>query len=122
MHDAMNQSIQGLTSKQIKQINKLTKSALIRDYFGTEDLKIYESVTHLAAKFVRDHGMHPRDAVEYACGLWLPANYEPNPVPILDSIREAGRKLRERAQRLQVLRAQKNFGQQLDLFKPDQMG
>lgn len=118
MHDEMNKGIQSLTSKQIKQINKLTTKALIRDYFDTIPLDIYRIVTIIAANLVLREGMEPREAVRKACKLGVPPGYSPKPIPLVENVRVEGRKLRERERELQAMKQQKSLagGVQLRLW------
>lgn len=92
--DAMNLVIQGLKSKEIKQNNKLSKSASIRDYFETRPLFNYSGLSRLATNFIHDHKMHPVEAVQTAGQLFLPSSYVPTPVPIVENVYKADRRLR----------------------------
>jgi hypothetical protein len=91
--DAMNQVLQGLKSREIKQNNKLPKSASIRDHFETRPLFDYSGLSRLAANFIRDHNKHPVDAVNLAGQLFLPSSYVPTPVPIVENVNKADRRL-----------------------------
>jgi hypothetical protein len=93
-HDAMNQVLQGLKSKEIKRNNKLSKSASIRDHFETRPLFDYSGLSRLAANFIRDHNKHPVEAVHLAGQLFLPSSYVPTPVPIVENVYKADRRLR----------------------------
>lgn len=96
--DAINQVIQGLKSREIKQNNKLPKSASIRDYFDTNPLFNYSGLSRLAANFIRDRKMHPVEAVHMAGQLFLPSSYVPKPVPIVENVYKADRRLRTEKQ------------------------
>jgi hypothetical protein len=97
--DAMNQVLQGLKSKEIKQNNKLPKSASIRDYFETRPLFDYSGLNRLAANFIRDHNIPPVDAVHMAGKLFLPTSYVPKPVPIVENVYKADKRLRTEKQK-----------------------
>jgi transcriptional regulator with XRE-family HTH domain len=92
--DAMNQVLQGLKSREIKQNNKLPKSASIRDYFEARPLFDYSGLNRLAANFIRDRNMHPVEAVHEAGKLFLPHGYIPKPVPIVENVYKADKRLR----------------------------
>ncbi len=99
-YDAMNQVIQGLKSREIKKNNNLAKSAAIRDYFDTRPLFDYSGLSRLAANFIRDRDIHPVKAVCEAAELFLPKSHEPQPVPIVENVYKADRRLQaEKRQR-----------------------
>lgn len=92
-YDAMNLVLQGLKSREIKQNNKLSKSASIRDHFETRPLIDYIGLTRLAANFIHDRNMDPVKAVRLAGDLFLPSSYVPAPVPIVENVYKADRRL-----------------------------
>lgn len=99
-YDAMNQVIQGLKSREIKNNNKLAKSASIRDYFDTPPLFNYSGLSRLAANFIRDWDIPPVEAVYKAGELFLPKSHQPQPVPIIENVYKADRRLQaEKRQR-----------------------
>ncbi|MBD1899311.1 hypothetical protein NDI44_19430 [Trichocoleus sp. DQ-A3] len=93
-YNAMNQVLQGLKSWEIKQNNKLPKSASIRDYFEARPLFDYSGLNRLAANFIRDRNKHPVEAVHEAGKLFLPHDYIPKPVPIVENVYKADKRLR----------------------------
>lgn len=109
--DAMNQVIQALKASEIKQNNKLSQNASIRDYFETRPLFDYSGLNRLAANFIRDRNMHPVDAVHEAGKLFLPHSYIPKPLPIVENIRKVDKRLREEKQKRELA-----GGTQLSLF------
>lgn len=101
-YDAMNQVIQGLKSREIKKNNNLAKSAAIRDYFDTRPLFNYEGLSHLAANFIRDRDIPPVEAVYKAGELFLPKSHEPQPVPIVENVYKADRRLQAEKQQREL--------------------
>ncbi|HEY9795829.1 MAG TPA: hypothetical protein V6D30_09325 [Leptolyngbyaceae cyanobacterium] len=92
--DAMNQVVQALKSEEIKKNNNLPPSASIRDYFETRPLFDYSGLNRLAANLIRDRNIHPVEAVYEAGTLFLPRSYVPKPVPIVENVHKADKRLR----------------------------
>jgi hypothetical protein len=93
--DAVNTRIQGLKSQEIKVSNGLSKSSYIRDYFDAEPLIDYSAINRLASNLIEGKDVHPVDAVNQACDLYLKPGFHPAPLPILENVHHADRRLRE---------------------------
>jgi hypothetical protein len=91
--EAMNLMIQGIKSREIKTNNNLPKSASIRDYFETRPLIDYSALNRLVANLIRDRDMHPVEAVHEASLLYLSTKYVPQPVPIVENVYKAEKRL-----------------------------
>ena len=102
-HDALNERIQGLKSKQIKEINNLPGSALIRDYYDTRPLIDYAAISRFAANLTRSGNMHPVDAVKMACVFYFPPEHTPEPVPLIDNIRKVGNLLEAKKRERKII-------------------
>ena len=97
-HDQMNLRLQDLRSREIKKMNNLKSSALIRDYFGVAVMVDYCAINQIAAKFLKTgQAKTPVEAVNMACDCYLPEQYDAKPCNLLDNINQFDRKLnRER--------------------------
>lgn len=91
--DVVNKRLQGLKSRQIKDRNGLAKSALIRDYFDAEPLIDYSAINRLAANLIITKDMHPAKAVSIACDMYIKPGYTPAPVPLLENVHKADKRL-----------------------------
>lgn len=96
-HDALNEVIQGLKSRQIKANNNLPKSALIRDYYDTRPLIDYASLSRPAANLIRC-GIHPLEAVKLAASLCLSTAHNPEPIPLIENIHKVSKLLEDKKQ------------------------
>lgn len=105
--DAANTRLQGLKSRQIKVDNGLPKSALIRDYYEAEPLIDYSAINRLAANLINGQDMHPVDAVNYACDLYLKPGFHPKLLPMVENVYKADRRLEaSKKKRKQILGTQ----------------
>lgn len=91
-HDAMNECIQGIKSRQIREQNGLPKNALIRDHYDTRPLIDYAAISRFAANVIRC-GIHPVEAVKLACGFYFPPDYTPEAVPLIENIKRVAKLL-----------------------------
>lgn len=94
VHDAMNERIQGIKSKTIKNKTGLSMADLIRDHFDTKPLAVYSAINTLAINFIVDEGMDPLEAVHKACDVFLSRSYVPKPVPMIENLYSQGKRLR----------------------------
>jgi len=94
VHDTMNQRIQGMRSREIKQANRLSKRVLIRDHFEAPPLIDYAAINKLAKNAIDDRGVEPVQAVHEACDSYLGLAYAPKPVAIIENLHVQGRKLK----------------------------
>lgn len=85
VHDELNKVIQSLTSQEIKRRNGLVKSALIRDYYDTEPLIDYSSLSRVAANLIRCD-IHPIEAINLAAVLYFSPERNPQEVPLKENI------------------------------------
>ena len=97
-HDALNQCIQGVKSRQIKEQNNLPKGALIRDYYDTRPLIDYAAISRFAANLISSGNMHPVEAVKLACTFYFPPEHTPEPVPLSENIYKVGKMLQAKKQ------------------------
>lgn len=115
VHDTINERIQGLKSKQIKELNGLPLGDLIRDYFDASPLVTYSAINKLAKNRIEDSQVEPIQAVHEACDWFLGKAYEPKPIPIGENLYKQGARLRQ-------ARAKKSLSEyeQLNLFGSSQ--
>lgn len=111
VHDAMNERIQGIRSRDFKRKYGISISELIRDYFGTEPLSVYAAINKLSINLIVDDLMEPVAAVHKACDVYLSRSYSPKIIPIAENLYSQGRRLR--ATRIKRKLQQ---GRQLSLF------
>lgn len=103
-HDALNECIQGVKSKQIKEQNGLPKSALIRDHYDTRPLIDYAAISRFAANVIKC-GIHPIEAVKLACGFYFPPDYTPEAVPLIENIHRVARLLEAKKKEQELVRS-----------------
>jgi hypothetical protein len=96
-YDEMNKLLQGIKSRDIKQNNNLSKSALIRDYYDTRPLMDYSAITRLTTNQIRKN-VHPVEAVKLVFS-WLYPDYVPQPIPLIENVNKADRRLKAEAKR-----------------------
>ena len=111
VHDAMNERIQGMKSQEIKALNGLPLSSLVRDYFEAPPLVGYAAINKLAKNAIEDRGVEPIQAVHDACDSYFGLAYTPKPLEIAENLYSQGR-------RLKAARNQKRLsqGQQLSFW------
>ena len=86
-HDRINLRLQDLRSREIKEANKLPKSALIRDYFDSSVVVDYSSISQLSANFLKNGiARNPVEAVDMACDCYLPTDYAARPCKLVGDI------------------------------------
>jgi hypothetical protein len=95
-HDRINLGLQNLRSRDIKTLNNLPKSALIRDYFDVDVLVTYSSISQIAANFL-NNGMacNPLEAIDMAFACYLPSNYIAKPCDLVENINKVGSNLKK---------------------------
>lgn len=101
-HDELNKVIQGLTSKEIKQQNGFSKNTLIRDYYDTQPLIDYGSVSRVATTLIRC-GMHPIDAVQMAGTLYLSPEHTAEPISLIANIHQVSKFLQANRQERELV-------------------
>jgi hypothetical protein len=94
VHDAMNERIQGMKSKEIRLFNGLPLGVLIRDYFGASPLVDYAAINKLAKNAIEDRDIEPVQAIYEACDNYLGLTYKPKPVSVLENVNLQGRRLK----------------------------
>jgi len=94
VHDAMNERIQGMKSQQIKALNGLPLSALLRDFFEAPPLVGYAAINKLAKNAIEDRGVEPIQAVHEACDSYFGLAYTPKPLEIAENLYVQGRRLK----------------------------
>jgi len=111
VHDAMNERIQGMKSQEVKALNGLPLSALLRDFFEAQPLVGYAAINKLAKNAIEDRGVEPIQAVHEACDSYFGLAYTPKPLEIAEDLYVQGR-------RLKTARNQKRLsqGQQLSFW------
>ncbi|MBD2490566.1 hypothetical protein [Aulosira sp. FACHB-615] len=92
-HDAMNELLQGLKAREIRQKNKLSRSVSLRDHYDTRPLMDYSALTRLAANQIRYEDKHPVEAVGIAFKLLLP-KHTPQPIEIIENVYKADQRFR----------------------------
>jgi len=94
VHDAMNERIQGMKSKEIKALNGLPLSALLRDFFEAPPLVGYAAINKLAKNAIEDRGVEPIRAVHEACDSYFGLAYTPKPLEIAENLYVQGHRLK----------------------------
>ena len=94
VHDAMNERIQGMKSQEIKALNGLPLSALLRDFFEAPPLVGYAAINKLAKNAIEDRGVEPIQAVHEACDSYFGLAYTPKPLEIAENLYIQGRRLK----------------------------
>jgi hypothetical protein len=95
-HDRINLGLQNLRSRDIKTLNNLPKSALIRDYFDVDVLVTYSSISQIAANFLNNKmACNPIEAVDMAFTCYLPSNYIAKPCELVENINKVGSNLKK---------------------------
>lgn len=115
VHDTMNERIQGAKSRDIKTLNGLPLSVLLRDYFDTKPLHIYAAINRIAINRIIDSNINPIQAVHDACDNYLGARYVPKLIGKVENLYLQGRKI-QKARKIKFLSSH----QQLSLFGNDQ--
>ncbi len=95
VHQIMNQRIQGMNSKDIKEIYKLSLYSLLRDYFDARPLHTYAAINRIAVNRIIDGNINPIDAVNYACDMYLGARYIPKLSAKAENLHSQGRRLKK---------------------------
>ena len=104
VHDLINRLITTETSKQMKTRlggilgKKVKDSELIRDYFPTEVLQKYIALCESLANYMLKEGLDPVSAVEKAAEMFLPSNYQPQPIDFVEHIKFVRRRLEGQGQ------------------------
>ena len=111
VHDAMNERIQGMKSQEIKALNGLPLSALLRDYFEAPPLVGYAAINKLAKNAIEDRGVEPIQAVHDACDSYFGLAYTPKPLEIAENLYVQGRRLKTARNQNRL-----NQGQQLSFL------
>ena len=103
VHDRMNERIQGAKSQPLKLMGGLPLGSLIRDYFEAPDLVRYSAINQIAKNKIVDAGMHPVQAVDEACDVYLGKAYIPKPAKIVENVHSQGHRVKSarRRKRLQ---------------------
>lgn len=113
VHDEMNKRIQGHKAKEIKMKGGLPLFDLMRDYFEVQPLVTYSSINKIAKNRIEDANVHPIQAVNEACDMYLGSNYQPKLCKIVENINSQGQRIKAaKAKRRKALPAAK----QLNLF------
>lgn len=93
-HDRINLGLQNLSSQEIKSANNLPKSALIRDYFDSDVLINYSSISQIASNFLSDStASNPVEAIDMAFACFLPKTYVAQPCQLVENINKVRQKL-----------------------------
>lgn len=122
VHDMMNHRIQGKKAKDIRLLNGLPLGDLIRDYFETKPLVMYASINKIAKNRIEDSNIHPVQAVNDACDMYLGSAYQPKLFTPVENIHSQGRRVLQAKKRKalgayqRVQRQELLGGQQLSLF------
>ncbi|MEA5499542.1 hypothetical protein [Limnoraphis robusta] len=101
VHDELNKVVQSLTSQEIKRRNGLVKSALIRDYYDTEPLIDYGSLSRVATNLIRCD-IHPIEAINLAAALYFSPERIPQEVPLIENIHKVTKLLEAKRQERQL--------------------
>ncbi|QSV61996.1 MAG: hypothetical protein HEQ26_03690 [Dolichospermum sp. DL01] len=97
-NDTLNECLQGMRAKEIKQHNNLPKSAAIRDHYDTRPLMNYSVLMKLAANQIRYHNIHPVEAVHKGLDLYMP-KHKAELIPVIENIKKADKRLKAEDER-----------------------
>ncbi len=97
VHDELNKVVQSLTAQQIKRRNGLVKSALIRDYYDTNPLIDYGSLSRVAANLIRC-GIDPVEAIHLAAALYFSPDRVSQEIPLIENIHKVTKILEAKKQ------------------------
>ncbi|MBD2042227.1 hypothetical protein [Microcoleus sp. FACHB-672] len=100
-HDALNECIQGLKSREIKESNNLPDKALIRDYYDTRPLIDYGAISRFAGNLIRFSNIHPVEAVKLTCACYFPPSYAVKPLHLVENIHKVSKILQAKHQEME---------------------
>lgn len=112
VHDRMNERIQGAKSQPLKLMGGLPLASLIRDYLEAPSLVCYSAINKIANNKIVDAGMHPVQAVDEACDVYLGKAYVPKPATISENVYAQGYRVKSARRRK---RLQQGIQQELNL-------
>jgi prophage antirepressor-like protein len=94
MHDTINERIQGIKAREVRERNKFPKHVLLRDYYEKSPLEEISAINRLGANYISRYNMHPVDAIHKACDDFLRDDHVPLPLPIVENVNAQGRRLK----------------------------
>ncbi len=94
MHDTINERIQGIKAREVRQRNKFPKHVLLRDFYEKNPLEEISAINRLGANYISRYNMHPVDAIHKACDDFLRDDHVPLPLPIVENVNAQGRRLK----------------------------
>jgi hypothetical protein len=104
VHDLINKLITTETSKQMKERlgtivgKKVKENELIRDYFPIEVLQKYIALCESSANYMLKESLDPLTAVERAADMFLPTNFQPQPIDFVEHIKFVRQRLEGQGQ------------------------
>jgi phage anti-repressor protein len=115
MHDTINERIQGIKAREVRERNKFPKYVLLRDYYEKSPLEEISAINRLGANYISRYNMHPVDAIHKACDDFLRDDHVPLPLPIAENVHAQGR-------RLKAAKKKKDLadGKQLELWEDNE--
>jgi len=112
MHDTINERIQGIKAREVRERNKFPKYVLLRDYYEKNPLEEISAINRLGANYISRYNMHPVDAIHKACDDFLRDDHVPLPLPIVENVNVQGRRLKAAKKKKELA-----GGKQLELWE-----
>lgn len=115
MHDTINERIQGIKAREVRERNKFPKHVLLRDYYEKNPLEEISAINRLGANYISRYNMHPVDAIHKACDDFLRDDHVPLPLPIVENVNAQGRRLKAAKKKKELAE-----GKQLNLWEDNE--
>lgn len=93
MHDTINERLQGIRAKEVRNRNGFSKSTLLRDYYEKHPLDEVSVINQLGANYIKRYNLHPVEAIHKACDDFLKDDHVPHPFLIVENVYTQGRRL-----------------------------
>lgn len=111
MHDTINERIQGIKAREVRERNRFPKHVLLRDHYEKNPLEEISAINRLGANYINRYNMHPVDAIHKACNDFLRDDHVPLPLPIVENVYVQGRRLKAAKKKKELA-----DGKQLELW------
>lgn len=93
MHDTINERLQGIRAREVRNRNGFSKSTLLRDYYEKHPLDEVSVINQLGANYIKRYNLHPVEAIHKACDDFLKDDHVPHPFLIVENVYAQGRRL-----------------------------
>jgi hypothetical protein len=118
MHDAINERLQGIRAREVRDRNGLSRCKLLRDYYEKHPLDEVSVINQLGANYIKRYNMHPVEAIHKACDDFLKDDHVPQPFLIVENVYAQGRRL---ARAIKNKQASQGLSVQLSLWDEGQI-